>query len=42
MEYATRVHLTANSHIGTALPEDKPEPIFQLPCINNNGISITS
>ena len=42
MEYATQVHLNTNSHIGTALPEDKPEHIFQLFCINTNGISITS
>ena len=25
MEYATQAHLTANGHIGTTLPEDKPE-----------------
>ena len=42
MEYATQVHLTTNSHIGTALPEHKPEHIFQLFYINPNGISITS
>ena len=27
-EYANQVHLTTNSHIGTAKPEDKPEHIF--------------
>ena len=42
MEYVTQAHLTANSHIGTTLPEDKPEHIIQLFCINPNGISITS
>ena len=42
MEYATQAHLTANSHIGTTLPEDKPEHAFRLFCINPNGVCITS
>ena len=39
IDYATQSHYQENIHIGNPLPEEKPEHVFWLFCVNPNGIS---
>ena len=41
IDYATQSNYQEHIHIGNPLPEENPEHIFQLLCVNPNGISVT-
>ena len=40
IDYTTQSNYQENTHIANPLPEENPEHIFQLFCVNPNKISI--